>query len=68
MYGVCNVVASCLTAARREWKLFPLLPLVFACYHFAYGCGFLHGIWDFVILRRGPSGTYTNLTRSIAPH
>jgi glycosyltransferase involved in cell wall biosynthesis len=68
MYGACNVVASCLTAARREWKLFPLLPLVFACYHFAYGCGFLHGIWDFVILRRGPSGTYTNLTRSIAPH
>jgi glycosyltransferase involved in cell wall biosynthesis len=66
MYGVCNLVASCLTAARREWKLFPLLPLVFACYHFAYGCGFLHGIWDFVVLRRGPNRTYTDLTRSSA--
>jgi succinoglycan biosynthesis protein ExoA len=68
IYGVCNLVASCLTAVRWEWKLFPLLPLVFACYHFAYGCGFLHGIWDFVILRRGPNRTYTNLTRSSVHH
>jgi glycosyltransferase involved in cell wall biosynthesis len=67
-YGACNVVASCLTAARQGWKLFPLLPLVFACYHFAYGCGFLHGIWDFVMLRRRPRATYTNLTRFTAPH
>jgi GT2 family glycosyltransferase len=68
MYGVCNVMASCLTAARRQWKLLPLLPLVFACYHLAYGCGFLHGLWDFVLLRRGPKRTYTDLTRRSAQH
>jgi glycosyltransferase involved in cell wall biosynthesis len=66
MYGVCVVAASLLTAARREWRLFPLLPLVFACYHVAYGCGFLHGVWDFLIRRRRPNRTYTDLTRSSA--
>lgn len=67
-YTACNVAASYSTAARYGWKLLPLLPLVFACYHFAYGCGFLHGLWDFVILRRGPSRTYTELTRTSAGH
>ena len=62
-YATCNVAASFLTAARAGWKLFPLLPLVFACYHFAYGYGFLRGICDFIIFRRGPSSTYTELTR-----
>ena len=66
LYFVCNLTASILTAARHGWKLFPLLPVVFACYHFAYGYGFLGGIWDFVVLRRGPHRTYTTLTRSSA--
>ena len=63
MYFVCNLVASIVTATRADWRLFPILPLVFACYHFAYGFGFLRGIWDFVILRRAPAHTYTRLTR-----
>jgi hypothetical protein len=63
-YATCNVAASLLTAARHGWKLFPSLPLVFACYHFAYGYGFLHGILDFIILRRKPSVQFTQLTRS----
>lgn len=42
-----------LIAARQQWSLLPLLPLVFACYHFSYGYGFLRGVWDFVILQRG---------------
>ena len=67
-YAVCNIAASYVTAARHGWKLLPLLPFVFACYHFAYGCGFLHGIWDFVISRRGPGRTYTDLTRTSAGH
>lgn len=62
-YTVCNVAASFFTAACQGWTLFPILPLVFACYQFAYGYGFLRGIWDFVIWRRGPSRTYTKLTR-----
>jgi glycosyltransferase involved in cell wall biosynthesis len=63
IYSACNVVASFVTAARHEWKLLPLLPVVFASYHIGYGWGFLRGIWDFVILRRGPARTYTTLTR-----
>jgi succinoglycan biosynthesis protein ExoA len=65
-YLACNITASSLTAARHDWKLFPILPVVFACYHFAYGFGFLRGVWDFVILRRGPHATYVTLTRPSA--
>ena len=60
-YSVCNITASFLTARRTGWKIFPLLPVVFTCYHFPYGLGFLRGIWDFVIVRHVPSHTYTEL-------
>jgi succinoglycan biosynthesis protein ExoA len=63
LYSLCSLVASIVTAWRTEWKLFPLLPLVFACYHFGYGYGFLRGILDFVILKREPTRAYTKLTR-----
>ncbi len=63
-YSVGNIIASVLTATRVTWKLFSVLPLVFACYHVAYGYGFLRGVWDFVILRRAPNRTCTDLTRS----
>src|SRR5262245_20974638 len=63
-YVLGNLVASVDTARRSQWKLWPLIPLVFACYHIGYGAGFLHGIWDFVLLRRGPRRGYTALTRS----
>jgi succinoglycan biosynthesis protein ExoA len=63
MYTACNLAASVLTAARHGWTLFPLLPLVFACYHFAYGYGFLRGVIDFTVFRRGPRQPYTTLTR-----
>ena len=62
-YGVCNVVASFDTAAKRGWKILPILPLVFACYHVSYGYGFLRGFWDFVVKRIKPSKTFTNLSR-----
>src|SRR5262249_5336175 len=68
LYVLCAVVAAGSTAARLGWQFFPLLPVVFACYHFSYGCGFLHGLWDFVILRRGPSSAYTKLTRPPQTH
>jgi glycosyltransferase involved in cell wall biosynthesis len=67
MYAIGNIAASCVTAAGRGWKLFPLLPFVFACYHFGYGIGFLHGIWDLLVLRRRrPRRTHTDLTRASA--
>ena len=62
-YLLAMLVASVVTAAKTEWKLLPVLPLVFGCYHFGYGYGFLRGILDFVILRRGASVSFTKLTR-----
>jgi succinoglycan biosynthesis protein ExoA len=53
VYSVSNSAVSMLIAARQQWNLLPLLPLVFACYHFSYGYGFLRGVWDFVLLQRG---------------
>jgi GT2 family glycosyltransferase len=63
-YSACSVATSCRIAARHGWKLVLILPLVFACYHLAYGYGFLRGLWDFVIWRRGVHRTYTQLTRA----
>jgi glycosyltransferase involved in cell wall biosynthesis len=65
-YAMANVVASLITAARRGWNFLPALPLVFACYHFGYGIGFLRGVVDFIILRRQPALAFTQLTRSPA--
>jgi succinoglycan biosynthesis protein ExoA len=64
MYSICSISTSSLIAARTEWKLLPILPLVFACYHLAYGYGFLRGFWDFVIWQRRAHRTYTELTRA----
>ena len=51
IYGLCAMAVSLLIAARQHWRLLPLLPLVFACYHVSYGAGFLCGVWDFVFLQ-----------------
>lgn len=63
-YAAFNIAASFLTAIRNGWNLVLLLPVVFACFHFGYGLGFLRGIWDFLILQRTPDATFTQLTRS----
>jgi hypothetical protein len=55
--------ASVVVAAGSGWSLLPILPAVFACYHLAYGLGFLRGLVDFVVLRRGPRQTFASLTR-----
>ena len=62
-YSAANIGASFLTAARRGWDLLPVLPLVFACFHLAYGYGFLRGILDFLIFHRAPSSTYIRPSR-----
>lgn len=62
-YFLAVFAASVLTAAKTEWKLLPLLPAVFGCYHLGYGFGFLRGILDFAILRRKPPASFANLTR-----
>jgi glycosyltransferase involved in cell wall biosynthesis len=64
MYVVCNFLVSCFEATTNGRTLLPLLPFVFAAYHFGYGYGFLRGIWDFVILRRLPRDSFIRLTRA----
>ena len=63
-YALSVLGASALTSIRTERSLFAVLPLVFPCYHFGYGLGFLRGIWDFVILRRFHSTSFSSLTRA----
>ena len=63
LYGACVGAASLHAANKNEWKLLPLLPLVFWCYHFGYGLCFLRGVWNFVIRRKGPAGWAAQLTR-----
>jgi len=48
-YVLASVTASLVTAARRDWRTLPLLPLVFFVLHCAYGVGFLFGLvrWIF---------------------
>ncbi len=63
LYIAGNLIASVEIASRRGLTLLLVLPAVVACYHFAYGYGFLRGIWDFIILRRTPMGAMSTLTR-----
>jgi glycosyltransferase involved in cell wall biosynthesis len=63
VYALALLGASVVTAAKTEWKLLPMLPLVFACYHFGYGYGFLCGGWDFIICRKRAKTSFSSLTR-----
>jgi len=63
LYLLGTLAASLLTAARTNWTLLPALPLVFPCYHFGYGYGFLRGLLDFVVWPGRPSAKFEALTR-----
>jgi succinoglycan biosynthesis protein ExoA len=63
LYLMCNVGASLITASKNSWTLLPVLPLVFATYHFSYGLGFVRGIWDFLVVRQGPHPSLVSLSR-----
>jgi glycosyltransferase involved in cell wall biosynthesis len=64
---LCAVsAASVLTAYRRGWAFLPLFPIIFACFHFSFGIGFLHGMLDFILLRRGARRQFALLTRESA--
>ncbi len=64
LYMVAVLAASLMVARREGWALLPFLPLVFPCFHFGYGLGFMIGVLNFVILRRGPGKGWKRLTRS----
>jgi glycosyltransferase involved in cell wall biosynthesis len=61
LYGDYVGVAS-LQAAWGQWDLLPLVPLVIVCTQWAYGLGFLSGLWG-MALRRSPHHGATTLTR-----
>jgi glycosyltransferase involved in cell wall biosynthesis len=63
LYVLVLMAASLFTAARTHWALLPVLPLVFPCYHFGYGYGFLRGILDFVVFARRPGASFETLSR-----
>lgn len=66
VYMTAVLSASVVTAGRHDWKLLPILLVVFPAYHFSYGLGFLRGVWDFMIVRRRPAGWLATLSRGSA--
>jgi len=65
-YVAAVTVAAVLIAACTHWRLFPVLPVVIACFHFGYGYGFLRGLLDFVVLNNAPEAKFVRLTRERA--
>lgn len=63
VYLVAAVFAAIGCGTRHGWSVVLLLPLVFACYHFAYGIGFLRGVFDFMIRREGQATICSSLSR-----
>jgi glycosyltransferase involved in cell wall biosynthesis len=62
-YSAAALTMSLITAARSQWQLFPVLPLVIGCFHFGYGYGFLRGVLDLVLLHHAPDTQFVQLTR-----
>lgn len=62
-YGVATLALSLAIAARSNWTLLPVLPVVISCFHFGYGYGFLRGILDFVVFHNAPQTQFVQLTR-----
>jgi succinoglycan biosynthesis protein ExoA len=44
LYVAVSIGAAVLIARRDGWRFFPVLPIVFATYHFSYGLGFVLGL------------------------
>ncbi|MFL5625731.1 MAG: glycosyltransferase family 2 protein [Ktedonobacteraceae bacterium] len=63
-YVVANLGASLLTCRTPAiFRYLPVMPLIFAAYHFGYGYGFLRGLVDFSLWCKGGSSTFSQLTR-----
>jgi cellulose synthase/poly-beta-1,6-N-acetylglucosamine synthase-like glycosyltransferase len=68
-YSGLSLGASILAARRNNWRLLPVLPIVFAIIHFAYGSGFLLGLARFWNRWRdhGSRSSQSTLLRDVAP-
>lgn len=63
-YSFANAIATIITCYQpSRFKFLPLMPIVFAAYHFGYGYGFLRGMVDFFILRKSGGHGFTTITR-----
>lgn len=51
-YTITNLGFSFKLSVEKGFKYFAILPLVFMTTHFAYGIGYLGGVWDFIIFER----------------
>jgi GT2 family glycosyltransferase len=49
--------------AARGLRDAPGAVVAFLTLHFAYGIGYLHGLWQFMVLRRGTEADHERLTR-----
>ena len=64
-YASAVGAASLLTCRSLDkLRFLPVMPIVFTAYHIGYGYGFLRGLIDFVILRKGCAASFKELTRS----
>jgi glycosyltransferase involved in cell wall biosynthesis len=67
-YLSANLLASLWTCRQpKHWRFLPALPLVFCAYQIGYGYGFLRGVLDFAVLRRGARAEFKTLTRNQSP-
>ena len=65
LYVVASLIASIYTCSRPERiKFVPIMPVVFAVYHFGYGYGFLRGVIDFWLLKRKHAAAFAELSRA----
>ena len=63
-YGVLSIGASLFACRKRsDLILLPVMPIVFATYHASYGIGFLAGIVDALVGKRGGRAAMTRLSR-----
>jgi hypothetical protein len=63
LYAAAALAISLVTAARTQWTLLPVLPVVVWCFHFGYGYGFLRGVLDLMLLHNAPDAQFVQLTR-----
>ncbi len=66
LYALAALGGSVLTARRRGWEYLPLLPIVFATIHLAWGTGFLCGLlrWGLPKCGRSASRALRSLQRA----
>lgn len=65
LYLIVLGIASAVIAARKGFRLLPILPVVFATYHLAYGSGVLAGLsyWALGFGDRKNARLFSSLTR-----